>query len=95
MNFIGVWAIFYAAIMAAMSIDNLTWIPTDSRFPKMKKEFFIFIIRGREFVFPKTKKGLMWCLERIKDVNTHVYDIVPGLITSSALTIIKINTNIL
>ena len=88
MSFIIEWAIFYIAIMFAMSADNLFWIPTDSRFPGMKKEFFILIVGNREFVFPKTKKGLSWCLERIKDVNTHVYDIVPGIITSLILAVI-------
>ena len=88
MSFIIEWAVFYIAVMFAMATDNLFWIPTDSRFPGMKKEFAIIVLGGREFIFPKSNKSLKWCLERVKDVVTHVYDIVPALLTSFILAIL-------
>lgn len=82
------WIVCYAAVMVAMCTDNLTWIPTDSKWLGMKSHFYILIVFGREYVFPKDSDGRKWCKERIKDVLTHPYDIVPGIISSLILALL-------
>lgn len=91
-EFIIRWGISYILIMTAMSIDNLTWIPADYNWYGNNKwrPYFkvLFIIRGKEYLFPNTKEGWEIVRGRVKDVLTHQYDIVPGLITSLILTLV-------
>jgi len=96
-TFILTWAIFYVAIKGAMVFDNYMWIPADRKWFHTKewKPYFkpLFQIGIREyFLIPKTKEGWQIIKSRIKDVLTHTYDIIPGLIFSLLLTLIKIGT---
>lgn len=100
MNFIIQWIIFYIAIMFAMSFDNYNWIPADRKWFHTKewKPHFkpLFQIGIREyFLIPQTKKGWKVIGSRVKAVLTHGYDIIPAIIVSLLLTIIKQFTTIL
>jgi len=92
MIFIFKWLICYLGVMFAMSTDNLFWIPADYKWYGTNewRPYFkvLFVIKGREYLFPVTKQGWKIVRGRVKDVLTHQYDIVPGLITSFILAII-------
>jgi hypothetical protein len=79
--------------MFAMCLDNYTWIPADYKWygtNEWRKYFkVIFIFFGKEYVFPKTPEGWKIVKSRIKDVLTHQYDIIPGMITSFFFALIS------
>lgn len=96
MTFIIEWALFYVGIKFAMSYDNYMWIPSDRKWFHTKewKPHFkpLFLIGKREyFLIPQTKTGWKIIGSRVKDVLTHPYDIIPGILTSLILTIIWSN----
>lgn len=93
MSFIIEWIIFYVAILAALSFDNYNWIPADYKWYGTKewKPHFkpLFIIGKRElFLIPQNKEGWKIIWSRVKDVNIHIYDIIPGIISSFILALI-------
>lgn len=92
MGFIIQWLIFYVAIMSAMCIDNYFWIPADKQWflhRKLQPHFYILVVFGREYIFPKTKYAwsFVWN-RRVKEVISHPYDIVPAVIVSFVLAVI-------
>jgi len=88
MIFIFEWLIVYAMIMCAMCLDNVFWIPDSPEWPSMKKSFYIIILFGREYGFPKDapSRDYVW-RKRILEVLKHPRDIIPGIISSLLLTI--------
>lgn len=91
MNFLIMWTISYCLFMCAMCNDNIIWLPADRKWftgKTLQPHFFIWIVRGKEYIFPKDKFALkfLW-KERITHVLKHPYDIIPGLIWSFIFTI--------
>lgn len=73
MNIFINWIIYYCAVMFAMSIDNIFWIPTAPEYP--------------EFQAMSVKDKLNYIIkERIWAVLKHPRDIISAVLTSSALT---------
>ena len=92
MNFIIEWLIFYVAIMFAMSLDNIFWIPADKQWflhKKLQPHFYILVVGKKEYIFPKDKFAwsFIWN-KRVKEVIKHPYDIVPAVISSFILAVI-------
>lgn len=75
MEFIVEWLIFYAAVMFAMSIDNIFWIPTSPEYPKYLK-------------WSLGKKIRYVIKDRVIAVLKHPRDIVPAVITSFILAVL-------
>lgn len=93
MNFIIEWIGFYIAIIFAMILDNLVWIPADYKWYGSKewKPYFkpLFQIGIKEyFLIPKTKEGWKIVRSRIWAVLSHPYDIIPAVITSFILAVL-------
>jgi len=92
MIFILKWGLSYCLIMFAMFTDNLFWIPADYKWygtREWRPYFKVYLkIKDREFVYPATKEGWRIVWSRIKAVLTHLYDILPGIITSFLMAVI-------
>lgn len=80
--------------MFAMAFDNFMWIPADRKWfhtNEWKPHFYVYLTlpfgARREFLFPKTSEGWAIVRGRVKDVFTHLYDIVPAVLTSLLLAI--------
>lgn len=88
MTFIFEWLAFYFAIMFAMSVDNIFWIPNSPEYGAFKEMGWFkrnptYLVIGDNIYY--TKLGYIWRY-RIKTVLTHPRDIIPGIITSAILT---------
>jgi hypothetical protein len=78
-EFILTWIGLYCLVVTAMFCDNLVWISSSPEFPEVKKK--------------NLKDYLIYCFkDRIWAVIKDYRDIIPGILTSFALTIaIKVN----
>ncbi|MFW6172436.1 MAG: hypothetical protein ACOC5T_01710 [Elusimicrobiota bacterium] len=84
-------------IKFAMVFDNCMWMPADRKWyhtKQWKKHFKpLFLIGKREyFLIPKNKEGCKIIMSRIKEVLTHIYDIIPAIISATILSTIKLIT---
>ena len=73
--------IFYAAIMLAMSLDNICWIPTSPEYEKFKNNQFPIIVEGKSY---NSKLDYIFRY-RILSVLKHPRDIIPAIISSLTL----------
>lgn len=84
MIFIIEWLIFYVAIIFAMSIDNIFWIPTSPEYKQIKKGNYPVKVEGKNYYSLKD-----YVLRyRIWSVIKHWRDIIPAIITSFILAVI-------
>ena len=96
MIFLIKWFAIYWLIIFTMCLDNIFWIPADKQWflhKNLQPHFFILILFGKEYIFPKDKEALSFIWnKRIKEVIKHPYDIIPAIISSLILTsIISLN----
>ena len=90
MGFFIEWIFMYMMIMVAMCVDNICWIPDSREFGSIKKNFYVFVLLKREWVFPRNKEGWKYVYHnRILEVLKHPRDILPAIITSFIITIMK------
>lgn len=91
MNFFFKWIFCYIAVMIAMSLDNVTWIPTSPEYedykklPWSKKNESYVIAEGKAYT---TKLDYIFRY-RILSVLKHPRDIIPGIFSSLFLALIS------
>jgi len=90
MNFGLEWFTFYLAIMFAMSVDNIFWIPTSPEYKQFKKVPWIRTDKkGFNYAGGYYANKLEYIIfYRIKSVLFHWRDIVPAIITSFILAVV-------
>lgn len=80
------WPICYAAVMFAMCVDNLCWIPDSSEYNYIKANFKEITFLNRVWAFPINKEGWTYVWKnRILEVLKHPRDILPAIMTSAIL----------
>lgn len=73
--------ILYAAIMLAMSLDNIFWIPTSPEYQKFKNNQFPLVVEGKSY---NSKLDYIFRY-RILSVLKHPRDIIPAIVSSLIL----------
>ena len=88
MQFLIKWLTAYVGVMFAMSVDNIFWIPDSPEWSKIRKNFHVITVAGREYGFPINKEGFAYVWKnRILEVLKHPRDIIPAVITSLLLAV--------
>lgn len=89
MIFAAKWALSYALIMFAMSLDNVFWIPDSPEWKSIKKNFKVFTLNKREYGFPINLEGWSYVWnKRVLEVIKHPRDIAPALVSSLIMAVI-------
>jgi len=83
MNFLIEWALKFGAVMLAMCLDNIFWIPTSPEYELYKNNKFPLKVENQLY-YSKVDYILRY---RVLSVLTHYRDIIPGLISSLTLAV--------
>lgn len=73
--------LLYAAIMFAMSLDNIFWIPTSPEYSKFQNNQFPLVVEGKSY-YSKLDYIFRY---RVLSVLKHPRDIIPAICSSLLL----------